>query len=166
MLQPHSVKDLRSDVNCHTDPPYSVKFPRVWRYKNPVESSKNKVCGPDKKKERISDCVISYFIEFTNDVEQTQRNRSRGPHARATRSVMRVMKNGFLSVEIEQISRSTTRSNFFVFPCVYWKFYHFSSTHRINFCKTKLSIHVLIIIAIFFELHMCWINIIFQDQSC
>lgn len=58
------------------------------------------MCGPDKKG-RISDCVISYFIEFTNDVEQTQRNRSHAPRARATRSVMRVMKNGFLSIEIE-----------------------------------------------------------------
>lgn len=58
------------------------------------------MCGPDKKG-RISDCVISYFIEFTNDVEQTQRNRSHAPRARATRSVMRVMKNGFSSIEIE-----------------------------------------------------------------
>ena len=50
------------------------------------------------------DCVTSYSGEFTNDVDQTQRNRSRGPHARTTWSVMRVMKDGLPLSDVEQTS--------------------------------------------------------------
>lgn len=47
------------------------------------------------------DCVTSYSGEF----DQTQRNRSRGPHARTIWSVMRVMKDGSPLSDVEQTSR-------------------------------------------------------------
>lgn len=137
-----------------------MKFPRIWRYKNPVESSKNKVCGPDKKDLRLR----HFLFHRIHQRRRTDSAKSVAWTACTSDSIGNAGNEKRFFISRDWTRYSDLWQDFFVFRLLkILSFFFYAEDRMINFCKNKLSIHVQIIITIF--LRITYVLNRFMDTS-